>query len=654
MKRKSTCILFFILLINLRGTILNAQLELPALVSDSMILQRDQPVKIWGWSLKGEAVTVQFNNKKYKAIPDESKKWTIILNPVKAGGPYKMSISTASSFIELKEILMGDVWLCSGQSNMEFTMFRLAVKEAEDIAKSANPSIREFHVDKQYSFTVKDNVTGKWKQANPSNILGFSAVAYYMAKNLYEKYKVPVGVIHTSWGGTPAEAWISAESLREFPYYLNQYNYFKDTAHFNSVVQKDKTIQDNWYEKARENDKGFMDKITWANPDYDASKWRTMKVPGFWESQGAPNVDGVVWVRKEVMLGQEQIGKDAVLELGTLDDTDSTYVNGIKVGSTPNKYWPRRYKVPSIILKPGKNVITVRITDTDGSGGFNGDMGNISYRLITGTEEISLKGKWQYEVGAVMPAMPVNEFTRMYYQPATLFNAMIAPVIPYTIKGFAWYQGEANASKAAEYQKLLPALINDWRNHWQIGNLSFLIVQLANFMAVSQEPSEGGWAWIRESQLKTTQAVPNTALAVTIDIGEAGDIHPLNKKEVGNRLALAAEKIAYHENNVVYSGPVYKSMKTEGNKIIVSFTNIGSGLVAKNGELKQFAIAGEDKKFIWATALIEGDKVIVWNDAVVKPVAVRYAWANNPMGCNLYNKEGLPASPFRTDIWEKK
>jgi len=642
---------FLLLMVGISSAI-NAQLKLPALVSDSMILQRDQPVKVWGWSLNGEDVNVQFNKKTYKAKPGADSKWTVTLDPIKAGGPYNMSISTSSNTIQIKEILMGDVWLCSGQSNMEFGMFRLAVKEAEDIANSTNPFIREFHVDQQYSFTVKDDVTGKWKMANPVNIPRFSAAAYYMVKNLYEKYKVPMGVIHTSWGGTPAEAWTSAEGLKEFPSHLEKYNYYKDTANFNATVKSDKAIQDNWYKKVRDNDKGFMDDgSTWANPNYDASKWSTMKVPGFWESQGAPDVDGAVWARKELVLTQEQAAKGGMLELGMLDDSDTTYVNGVKVGSSSNRYLPRRYNVSAGILHEGKNIIVVRIVDTDANGGFQKDK---RYRFVSGNEEIALEGEWQYEVGVSLSAMPVTSFTRMFYQPATLFNGMLAPLVPYTINGFAWYQGESNSGRAAEYAKLLPALINDWRSRWQQGELPFLVVQLANYMAINNEPSEGGWAWIRESQLKTAQTVPNTALAVAIDIGETNDVHPLNKKEVGKRLALAAEKIAYHEGNVVYSGPVYQSMKVEGNKIILSFNNVGSGLWAKDGELKQFSIAGEDGKFVWATAKIEGDKVVVWNEAIAHPVAVRYAWANNPMGSNLYNKENLPASPFRTDDWIKK
>ncbi len=654
-------ILPFLLIVLVMATSIHAQLKLPALVSDSMVLQRDQPVKIWGWSLNGEEVTVRFNKKSFTSTPDADKKWTVTLPATKAGGPYTMNISTSNSSIEIKEILFGDVWLCSGQSNMEFGMYRLVTKEKDDIASSTNDNIREFHVEQQYSFTPRNSFIGKWKPANPTNILRFSAAAYYMVKNLYEKYKVPMGVIHTSWGGTPAEAWTSEEGLKEFPNYLERLNYFKDTANLNATLQKDKAVQDAWYKKVNDNDKGTLENgRTWAAVDFDASSWHTMKVPGFWESYGAEAVDGIVWARKEINLTKAMMGKDAMLDLGMLDDNDVTYFNGVKVGSSPNKYIPRRYAVPANLLKEGRNVIAVRIVDTDGNGGFIKDK---KYRFISGTEEIDLAGDWQYQVGVSVSALPVSSFTRMYYQPASLYNAMIAPLVPYTIKGAAWYQGEANSGKAQEYQQLLPAMIADWRGRWQQGDFPFLIVQLANYMAVQDQPYDGGWAWIRESQLKVSQQVRNAALAVAIDIGETNDVHPLNKKEVGRRLALAAEKVAYKENAIVFSGPIYASMKVDGSRIILSFTNTGSGLMAKDavteelsksGELKQFAIAGEDRKFVWAKARIEGNKIVVWSDDIANPVAVRYAWANNPLGSNLYNKENLPASSFRTDDWNKK
>jgi sialate O-acetylesterase len=532
---------------------------------------------------------------------------------------------------------------------MEFAMYKLADKYPDDMANSANNNIREFHVEQQYSFTVKDDVKGSWKRANPSTIGRFTAVGYFMVKALYDKYKIPQGIIHTSWGGTPAEAWTSEEGLKDFANYLEKLQYFKNPDNVTATIEKDKSVQNNWYTKVNNNDNGHLnDGTTWASAGYNFSDWKSIKVPGFWEYQGEANVDGVVWYKKTITLSSNDLTGEALLDLGMLDDSDSTFFNGVYVGTTNNKYLQRKYKVPASLLKEGSNVITVRIIDTDGNGGFIKDK---AHRLVTPGKTIDLDGDWQYKVGVSVSAMPVNTFTRLYYQPASLFNAMLAPLIPYTIKGAAWYQGESNSGKATEYRKLLPAMIDDWRSRWQQGDFPFLVVQLANYMAVSPQPAESGWAELREAQALTVKNVPNTALAVTIDIGETNDVHPLNKKEVGKRLALAAEKIAYNEKNIVYSGPVYTSMKVERNKIILSFDHIGGGLITNDGKpLSQFAIAGADKKFVWADAKIEGNAVVVSGPSVPSPVAVRYAWANNPEGRNLYNKEGLPASPFRTDM----
>lgn len=626
----------------------NSQIKLPALIGDSMILQRNQGVNIWGWSLKGEPVNVYFNQKKYKAIPDKDNKWTLTLPETKASNKtYTLKITTQHDTVEVKEILFGDVWLCSGQSNMEFDFQKLISKYSTEIANSENPFIREFHVIKQYSSLPKTTFSGSWKRANPTNILQFSAVAYFMSKNLYDKYKVPIGVIHSSWGGTPAEAWTSQEGLKDFNYFIEKLPELRDTNYVNNTIKKDKSVSDSWYKQVRMKDEGSNSGNNWADFDLKTSDWKKMNVPGYWENNGAKDIDGVVWFRKEIVLTHEMIGKKTVLELGMLDDADTTYINGIKVGVTNSKYAFRKYTIPTGVLKEGKNVIAIRILDTDGNGGFILDK---KYRLIVGNDELDLCGVWQFKVGVSVSPLPKNTFTIFWNQPTFLYNAMIAPLIPYTIKGVAWYQGESNASKPEEYKKLLPSMIADWRKRWNQRDFPFLIVQLANFMDTNTNPEESKWAELREAQSLTAHNVKNCGIAVTIDIGEAHDVHYLNKKDVGYRLALAAENIAYHEKGIVYSGPVYESMKVVDNKIELTFSNIGSGLMANDGkELTRFAIAGADKKFVWAKATIVGEKVIVESPEVSNPVAVRYAWANNPSGCNLYNKEGLPASPFRTD-----
>lgn len=627
------------------GTNSFGQVKLPRLVSDGMVLQRDTKTNIWGWASAGEKVSLSFNGKTYETTTAADGKWKVALAPMPAGGPFTMQIS-GSNQVAVKNILLGDVWVCSGQSNMELPMERVKYKYPTEIAASENNQIRQFIVATRYNFKgpQEDLPSGTWESANPKSVLQFSAVGYFFAKELYQKYKVPIGLIRVSVGGSPAEAWLSADALKAFPEHQKMANLVKRNGYIDSVQKAENAATNAWYTRLQKQDKGIQEAKRWYNPTYDATDWNTMQVPGFWEEQGLPNTDGVVWFRKEIDVPANMVGKPAQLWLGRIVDRDSVYINGTFVGAITYQYPPRIYNVPATILKPGKNVIIARIMNGGGQGGFVKDK---PYELIAGDQKIDLKGTWQYKLGAT--SSPIGGTTFFQYYPGGLYNALLAPLTQYAMKGVIWYQGESNAGKPQEYQTLFPAVIIDWRQKWNQGNFPFLFVQLANFMEAKKEPSESDWAATREAQLKTL-ALPKTAMAVTTDIGEWNDIHPLNKKDVGHRLALAAEKVAYNEPKVVFSGPIYKSMKVEGNKVILSFENVGSGLLAKgNSELKHFAIAGADKKFVWAKAKIEKDKVIVWSTQVAKPVAVRYAWADNPEGANLYNKEGLPASPFRTD-----
>jgi sialate O-acetylesterase len=553
----------------------------------------------------------------------------------------------ASNHIRLKNILIGDVWVCSGQSNMDLPMSRVEERYADVIASSHNPAIRRFFVSKRYDFNTpqKDLQSGSWEPASPESVLRFTATGYFFAKALYEKHKVPIGLIHASVGGSPAEAWLSEEALREFPTHLETAIKFKDTAYLNQIANKDKAISDAWYSLLQQKDKGLADgQKPWFDPTYDASDWATMNVPGYWADGELGPVNGVVWFRKEIDVPVSMTGKPAKLLLGRVVDSDRTYINGKFVGSVSYQYPPRKYDVPENLLKAGTNIIVVRVINNIGRGGFIPDK---PYLLSAGGRTIDLKGLWQYKLAATME--PLQPKTFIEWQPLGLYNGMIAPLLNYTIKGVIWYQGESNTGRPLEYRRLFPALIADWRRKWNQGDFPFLYAQLANYMQVKNTPSESTWAELREAQLKTL-FMPNTAMAVTADIGEWNDVHPLNKEDVGKRLALGAQRIAYGDETVVYSGPIYQSMKIEGNKIILTFTHIGSGLISQgSSELKHFAVAGADMTFVWAKAKIEGDKVIVWNNDIAHPVAVRYAWADNPEGANLYNREGLPASSFRTD-----
>jgi len=622
-----------------------SQVKLPAIIRDSMILQRDVKLNIWGWASKNEKVNIKFNGKSYKITTGADGKWLVRLSPMKAGGPYAMEIK-GSNTIVLREILVGDVWFCSGQSNMVHQMNLHDVTYAKEIAEANYPQIRQFLVATLTNLQgpVSDLPAGSWRPAVGEDVRSFSAVAYFFAKKIYEKYHVPIGIVNSSVGGTPIEAWTSEEGLKDFPSIINIVQKNKDTAYVNGITRAaTASIKPN-----APHDLGILSAKKWFETDYIPKGWHTINVPGYWEDQGIKDLNGVVWYRKEIDVPATMAGKAAKVFLGRIVDADILFINGRQVGSTAYMYPQRRYNVPADVLKGGKNIVVIKVTNNNGKGGF---VPGKPYCLFAGSDTIDLKGNWQYKVGQVFESpTSANSVASIVAQnqPTALFNAMVSPNINYTVKGILWYQGEANTRRAAEYSKLLPALIQDWRNQWNQPALPFLYAQLPGFMEYNYLPSESQWAELREAQLKTL-SVPNTAMAVAIDLGEWNDIHPDNKKDVGERLALAAMKLAYGEN-IVHSGPIYLSSTVDRNEVVIRFDNIGSGLITNDGEApSEFAIAGVDKKFVWAKARIENDHVIVWNDALVEPKYVRYAWADNPVNPNLYNKEGLPASPFRTD-----
>ncbi|PRY24542.1 sialate O-acetylesterase [Spirosoma oryzae] len=627
-----------------------AQLRVPSLISDGMVLQRDTPLTIWGWATPGEKITVQLNRKAYKTTTDASGKWQVKLPAMKAGGPFTMDIA-GNTQLSVKDILIGDVWFCSGQSNMVHQLNIHDVTYANEIATANDPQIRQFWVPTLTSLQgpQQDVPNGQWKKAVGQDVRPFSAVAYFFAKKIHQQYHIPVGIINASVGGTPIEAWISESGLKTFSALEATVAKNKDTSYVNGLARRQSTMP----RPAPPVDLGMTGATKWYDPTYVPKGWRPINVPGYWEDQGVKDLNGIVWYRREIDVPAAMVGKPATVFLGRIVDADELYVNGKSVGRTTYMYPQRRYKLPADVLKAGKNVLVVRVTNNGGKGGFVPDK---PYSLFAGADTVDLKGTWQYKVGVAFRPVEGSGFAggnpaggiSAQNQPTALYNAMVAPEIRYAIKGFCWYQGESNAGKPAEYAQLLPALIADWRSKWQQGTLPFLYVQLPGFMDYSYQPSESGWAVLRESQLSAL-SVPNTAMAVAIDLGEWNDIHPDNKKDVGERLALAALKTAYHEN-IVASGPLYQSAKVDGNKIVLSFTDVGSGLATRDREAPgDFAIAGADKKFVWANARIEGNTVVVSSDDVPNPQFVRYAWADNPANANLINKEGLPASPFRTD-----
>jgi len=634
------------------------QVRLPRLISDGMVLQRNTEVKMWGWAARGENVAVRFVDSTYHAITDSSGAWSIVLAHLEPGGPFDMQIQSdlpagqTGNSITIHDILIGDVWLCSGQSNMELSMNRASPIYEDEIAHSENPRIRQFLVPQRYDFNAPhdDLGSGAWVGVNPKTVLDFSAVAYFFGKEVNDKYGVPVGLINASLGGSPAEAWMSEDALKEFPAYYNEALKFKDSTLIKQIESSDNSRIQAWNSLLRQKDEGYRDpRCPWYDPTLKETDWAVMDIPGYWADTKLGGVNGVVWFRRTFTVPTSMLGLRAKLNLGRIVDADSVYVNGVFIGTTSYQYPPRRYVIPSDVLKEGENTIVVRIINSADKGGFVLDK---AYEIVVGKETIDLRGKWRYRLGATMEPLASQTFIR--WKPLGLYNAMIAPLLNYRIMGAVWYQGEANTRSAFEYRTLLPAMIGNWRNDWKEGNFPFVFAQLPNFMEAKSQPSESDWAMLRESQLKTL-AVPNTAMGVTIDLGEWNDIHPLNKKDVSKRLFLGAQRIAYGDEDVIASGPLYDSMRIDGQKVILTFSNIGGGLISKgNAELQCFAVAGADRKFDWANARIEGNSVVIWSDKVLNPVAVRYAWADNPDGANLYNVEGLPASPFRTDDWTVK
>jgi sialate O-acetylesterase len=546
--------------------------------------------------------------------------------------------------ITIKNILFGDVWVCSGQSNMELTMERVKEKYRTVLASSENKNIRQFLVADKYDFktTHADLDAGSWKSADPKNVLEFSAVAYFFAKKIYEKNQIPIGLINAALGGSPVEAWISEDALIKFPDLLKEAQRFKDDKLIEEIETNDRNKSNEWYADLNSKDPGIS---TWNDPAWNDTEWSSMNIPGYWADGSLGNVNGSVWFRRKINISSAMTGKVGKLWLGRIVDADSVFVNGKFIGTTSYQYPPRKYEFDASILKEGENTMAVRVINNSGRGGFVLDK---PYFLSVGNDTLDLKGLWKFKQGAVMPAQEGQ--TSIRFKPVGLYNRMISPLLNYSIKGVIWYQGESNTGRAKEYEDLFPTLIRNWRQKWNQGDFPFLFVQLANFMEPKAQPAESDWATLRQAQLKTL-TLPNTGMAVSIDIGEWNDVHPLNKEIVGNRLALAGQHTAYGDKKIVYSGPIYQSHKIKGNKVTITFSNTGSGLQSKGSDaLKYFSIAGADKKFVWAKARIEANKIIVWSDAIAKPVAVRYAWADNPEGANLYNKEGLPASPFETTV----
>lgn len=617
-------------------------LRLPKLIGDGMVLQRDIQLRIWGWAVPGARVKVTFLNKNYECRADEAGKWLVILPAMEAGGPYEMEIE-ADRTITVKNILIGDVWVCAGQSNMQLTMDRVKEKYAEDIKNCENPFIRLFTVPMRYDFNSgqDDYDAGEWKPANRDTILEFTAAGYFFAAELYKRYKVPVGLVATAIGGTPVEAWLSREELDRYPEIAQAADKCKDKDYIESVIKQNEKAMADWFSALDKSDLGLAGNIPWYDNGFEASDWGLLPVPSYWADEGAGMINGVVWFRKEIDIPESMTGKPSKIYMGRIVDADWVYINGSLVGSTSYQYPPRIYEIPDNLLRPGKNTITVRVVSLFGKGGFVNDK---PYMLVSGSQSIDLKGMWRYKIGAVSGPLPEQVFIQN--NPTGFYNGMIVPMLNFRIKGVIWYQGESNTHDPSNYYELFSTLIRSWRRKWAQGDFPFLFVQLPNYRELDLPTPDSNWAYLREAQLKSLD-VPATAMAITIDLGEWNDLHPLDKKNVGLRLALAARSVAYGEKSLVYSGPLIKAANFEKGRVVLSFDHAESGLMSKGGgEIRGFEISGKDGKFIPASAVTEGGRVVVWSEQVPEPAAVRYAWADDPEA-DLCNAEGLPASPFR-------
>lgn len=640
-----------------------ADVRMPGIFGNHMVLQRDMKIPVWGWADPEEEVTVTLGNNIAKTKADADGKWRVNLKKLPANSKPQDLIVKGKNTVTIKDVLVGDVWICSGQSNMAMNVGNCLNPGAEE--KAANlPQIRHFKVRNTMLPAPASDVNGAWQVASPKTVAGWTAVGYFFGRDLHQHLKIPIGLINSSWGGTRVEAWISRDIIATLP---GTEGDLKQLDGMNKDFDKQKQIHKKNTEdflvsyrklEALETDKEHIKK--YSNPALDDSKWKEIKTPGNWEALGLPGLDGEVWYRKTIDIPASWAGKNLALDLGPIDEIDTTYFNGVKVGGKgtikplETRFWnrPRHYTVPGNLVKTGKAVIAMRIVDQSGQGGPWGGVASDMFLVPADAKNdlksrISMAGKWRYKVAFELPKKPGNPSNPN--TASVLYNGMINGLIPYAIKGAIWYQGESNAGNAFEYRVRFPAMITDWRLRWQQGDFPFLWVQLANFRKAPTKPEQTSWPIVRESQNKTL-SLPNTGTGLAIDVGDAKNIHPKNKQTVSERLALAARAVAYGES-LVYAGPTYKSMKVEGDTIRISFDHIGGGLVAKGGELKHFAIAGKNHKFVWAKATIDGDTVVVKAEGIKDPVAVRYAWASNPEGCNLYNKEGLPGNPFRTDTW---
>ncbi len=665
---KLSTILLFVFL-TLVGCQTHSNLKLPSLIGDNMVLQQKTNVKIWGKAYPGRKITVTASwNSIGKAITGDDGKWSVNLKTPEAGGPYTLSVSANDTTINVQNVLVGEVWFCSGQSNMEMPLAGwppndTIMHSSATIASSSIPQIRLFNIQKKLSDVPLDECTGKWEVSSPESVKQFSATAIFFGRKLNKELHIPVGLIESAWGGTPSESWTSAKSLEQTGEFLKEMKAIKESAPIQAEYRKwlntlkkvevKASGEDQW------KDLSFNDENI-PSSEFNDKEWPVMTLPTQFETV-IGDFDGAIWFRKKIEIPEEMAGKDLVLSLGPIDDMDRTYFNGKMIGANENSgVWQvdRNYDVPSSLVKKGENSIAVRVLDTQGGGGIYGSPEKMKLSAKNDPKiEVPLKGEWKYLPVAELKGdkfyiydISKNEFQSKKRPigigagtPTVLFNAMVNPALRYQIKGAIWYQGEANVGRAEQYAKIFPAMIKNWRESWGIKDFPFYFVQIAPYVYSGVDSTES--AYLREAQ-ESALKLPGTGMAVTLDIATVMNIHPPYKIEVGERLACMALNNNYGIKSQC-TGPVYKSMIISGGGIKLQFDNAGDGLKAKKDKLTEFEIAGKDGHYVKANARIVNNEVFVSSPLIKDPVSVRYCWRNGAEA-SLFNKAGLPAWQFRT------
>ncbi|HTO02053.1 MAG TPA: sialate O-acetylesterase [Opitutus sp.] len=617
---------------------------LSPIFGDHMVLQRGKLNPFWGWTTPGQSVRVRVADKSAETAAGPDGVWKLAVEVPEAGGPYTVVVDGPEQ-VTLNDVMVGDVWLCSGQSNMAMSL--RGTLDGPEVAFAANlPSVRLFRVVNRVAYAPVETLEGNWQVCSPDTAGGFSAVAFYFARKLHAELGVPIGLIQSAVGGSPAESWIGAEALAKAGEFQTQVKLLSDL--HAKQAQEHGSFLMHWLDEHDVGGKGEA----WAKPEFDDSAWRTAPVPGGFAELGVPREPAIAWFRREITLPDPLPTGNASIHLGIVERMDTVYVNGTWTGASSWVENPRAYTIPATALKPGRNVIAIRVFKTKPSGGFMSPVASLRVQLGDG-REVPLAGEWKAAVSydARPPATLPLDLENYPTMPTVLYNGMIAPFAPLAITGAIWYQGEANTNRPAEqYLKLMPALIGDWRAKFEQGEFPFYIVGLPAFQPRRTEPSSttDGWTALREVQAETVRRVRNTGLAVTIDTGEADDIHPKEKQPVGARLALAALAGHYRKPGVAI-GPTLRFVERRPGGLVLHFDHADGGLKVKGDRLGEFSIRGADGVWHWANARIEGaDTVVVSADAVREPLAARYAWQSNPQA-TLFNAADLPAVPFRTD-----